>query len=207
MHLENEPALAGDLERGLGEVHWLAAAYDQSLRLRLSVCGITSYALTQAFHSVGVEAETIESSPMLRGEDDSKHVFVSVNTKAGRYIVDPTYSQYLDNVGLSPGYVIFGGEDLFPERKIAVFKFGDGNTLAEELADATLHFRAHRQEIDEYLGVYSMEHLNYNELVTQFNRIWNTDNFNNFVPSEPEVAQVGQQLARFIVPEHVKLVA
>ena len=207
VHLENEPALVDDLERGLGDVHWLAAAYDPSLRLRLPVCGITSYALTAAFRSIGVAAEAIESSPELSGDSDSKHVFVSVETDLGEYIVDPTYSQYLDAVGLSPGYVIFGGENLFPERKIAVFPVGEGYSLAENLASASVHFRKHRTEINEYLGVHSMEHMNHDELVAQFSKIWNPDNFNRFTPREPEVSEVGQRLARFILPEHIRLVA
>lgn len=207
MRLKNEMALADDLERGLGDVHWLAGAYDQSLRLRLPMCGITSVALTEAFRAVGVDAVAIESSPELTGENDAKHVFVSVDTENGTYIVDPTYSQYLDAVGLSPGYVIFGGEDLFPERKIAVFKFDDGDIIARDLADATAHFREQRQEIDEYLGVHSMETLSHDELIEQFSKIWNPENFDTFIPREPEVTQVGQRLAQFIVPAHVELVA
>ena len=208
MYLENEPALANDLERGLGQVRWTAVAYDASLRLRLPMCDITSIALTEAFRSAGYDADPIISSPKgFIAEPDSQHVFVSVDTEQGKYIVDPTYSQFLDKTGLSPGYVLFGGEDLYPERKIAVFKYDEGDQVATALADATMHFRDNREILDEHMGVYTMENMTHTEIAEEFNKIWNPANFDAFIPAEPEVREVGARLARFILPEHVKLVA
>ena len=208
MKLKHEQALANDLERGLGDIHWLAGVYDPSFRLRLPMCGITSVALTEAFRSAGVDAEAIISSPEdFVAEPDSQHVFVKVKTKSGEYIVDPTYSQFLDKVGLSPGYVIFGGKDLFPERKIAVFKYEDGYKIAQDLADAAVYFREHREETSEYMGTYTMDNVSDSELAKEFSKIWNPDNFDIFVPSESEVPEVGLRLAQFILPEHVQLVA
>lgn len=207
MDLRYEKELANDLERGLGDVHWMAAAYDKSLRLRVPVCGLTSTALVEAFRSAGVSAEPIISSPKdLITEPDSQHVFVRIETENGPYIVDPTYSQFLDKVGLSAGYVTFGGKNLYPERKIAVFKFDDGEKIAQDLATATLYFREHREELDEYMGTYAMDEMPFDELVNEFSKIWNPDYFDAFITCESETIKAGSRLAQYILPKHIEFV-
>ena len=210
MKFENEQGLVDDLERGIGEVHWNAFAWDASLRLRLPLCGMTSLALTEALRNEGFEAESVESTTNLSTEEGMEHVFTVVNAEEGRYIIDPTYSQFLDTIGLGTGYVTFGGEDLFPSRKIAVVPFEEGDVIAKQLADATQHFRIHRQPVQDHLlamSRYSMDDFTYDEVEREYSKIWNPDNFEPFIPRDGDTVKAGHRLAQFILPEHVKMIA
>jgi hypothetical protein len=207
MHLENEQALVDDLERGIGEMHWSAFAYPASVRLRLALCAETNLALDEAYRDIGVVAEPIESWPHFAVEPTSKHVFEVVTTEQGKFIVDPTYSQFLDMTGLSPEYVLFGGEDLYPKKKIAVFPYNDGEQIAQEMVDAVVAFREQRKDIYGYEGAYRMEDFTPDQLFAEYSKIWDPNNFEAYVPKEPETIAMAHRFAQFIVPEHVKLVA
>lgn len=205
--LANEAGLVTSLEHGLGEVHWLTIGYDSSLRLRLPVCGLTSLALANVMAENGIKASAVISSPDLSVDPAMKHVMVKAEVADQTVLIDPTYSQFLDFVGLSPGYVIFGGEDLFPAQKIATIRAEDGMDLAKHLASTAVYFRTQRQPIEEMeLSTNLMEDLTYDELVEQYYEIWNPDNFESFVSEEPETHEVAHRLAQFILPEHVGLV-
>lgn len=208
MKVSQETQLASQLEMGLGEYHWLAAAYDPSLRLRLSVCGMTTLALVNALQRDGFNAQAIISHPKIPSDTDMRHVFAQVEQHGETYIVDPTYSQFLDLAGLSPGYVVFGGEDAFPEKKIEVFKPEDRQRVAEVLARTAISFRMIRKPIDELqYATYPMEDYTYDEMVEEFSEIWNPMYFDPFVSNEPEMVKIVPKLASKITTEHIRLVA
>lgn len=208
MKLFNEPGLAHDLETGLGEFHWLAAAYNPSLRLRLPVCGLATLALVEAMRIDGVDAEAIISSPRIPADPDMRHVFARIRANGEERIVDPTYSQFLDMTGLSPGYVVHGGEDLFPAQKIEVFKAEDRSRIAVSLAETAVHFRTVRTPISELKrSLYRMNDHTYNEMVEEFSEIWNPDHFDAFVSEEEDLKKVVPKFARTISPAHTRLVA
>lgn len=97
---------------------------------------------------------------------------------------------------------------MFPTRKIAMVGRDDGQDIAEALARTIVYFRTQRQPIEELkLSSYPMEDLSYDELVEQFYEIWNPDNFELFQSEEVETLDAADRLARYILPEHVQLVA
>jgi len=210
MKFENEQGLVDDLERGIGEVHWNAFAWDSSLRLRLPLCGMVSLALTEALQKEGFDAECVESTTDLSTELEMKHVLTVLNTGDQRYIVDATYTQFLDTVGLCTGYVIFGGEDLYPTQKIAVIPYDGGDKIANDLANATLHFRKYRQPVEDpilALATFSMDDFSFDEVEREYRKIWNPDNFDVFIPEREDDVKAGHRLAEFILPAHVKMIA
>lgn len=210
MRLENEKGLADDLERGIGEVHWNAFTWDSSLRLRLPLCGITSLALTEALQGQGYDARSVESTSDFGIEPGMKHVFTVLNNDGQQYIIDPTFSQFLDTVGLGTGYVTYGGEDLFPSRKIAIEPYEKGYEIAKSLARAATFFRMNRQPTKDFylsLATYPMEDFTHDEVEDEYRKIWNPDNFDVFIPECEDDVKAGHQIAKFILPEHVKMIA
>ncbi len=208
MKLINEPGLACDLEAGLGEFHWLPAAFEPSLRLRLPVCGLSSLALVKAMQENGIDAEAMISAPNIPSHPDLLHVFVNVNVNSETYIIDPTYSQFLDMTGLSPGYVVFGGEDLFPARRIEVFRSDDRQRVATELAQTAVNFRRIGVPIAELKhSLYPMIDHTFDEMTEEYSEIWNPDYFDTFVTDEPDMKKLVPKVASMISPEHARLVA
>lgn len=208
MRLHDEPGLARDLETGLGEFHWLAAAYPPSLRLRLTVCGLSTLALVEAMRLNGMDAEPIISTPNIPSDPGASHVFARLSIGNEAYLIDPTYSQFLDMTGLSPGYVVFGGEDLFPSQKVEVFKEEERHRIAAILAQAAVHFRMVRVPLSELQNsTYRMNEHTYDEMIEEFSEIWNPDHFDTFESSEAEMKAIIPRFAQMILPEHVRLVA
>lgn len=208
MKLFNEPGLARDLETGLGEFHWLAAAYEPSLRLRLTVCGLSTLALVEAMRMDGMDAEAIISTPNIPADPGAHHVFARLTVDNEAYLIDPTYSQFLDMTGLSPGYVVFGGEDLFPAQKIEIFKAEDRHRIAAILAQTAVNFRMARVPIPELQdSTYRMNEHTYDEMVEEFSEIWNPEHFDTFESNEDETKVIVPKFARMISPAHTRLVA
>ena len=63
MKLVETEQLAGDLEKGLGEVHWAMKGIYPWLRLRTSVCAVTSLAVSQGLRQQGYDVELVAFTP------------------------------------------------------------------------------------------------------------------------------------------------
>lgn len=206
MELANKEHAVMQLERGLGEVHWIAAGFDPSLRLRMALCGITSVALAEKFVENDYDVELIISSPAVPHAPEAQHVMPLVRHQGRNLIVDATYSQFMEYSGLTPGYVTFGGRDMYPREKIRVMMQGESDKVATDLYIASRYFLEHRQpmpEIDWKRNAF--DNVSENDQKKTWASIWNEENFDTFIPDE-QTLEAGRKLAKFITAEHVRLV-
>jgi len=204
--VETEP-LAQDLEKGLGEVHWLMKSIYPWLRLRMSVCAITSIAVSERLREQGHDVELFVSQPKLDIDPTMRHVIPVVHQDGTDTVIDSTYSQFLEYAGLHSGYVMLGGKDSYPTEKIAAFELGRSEEIVTRLSLVSRQVMDHYEPIDDIpYPVIEFTHLNDEEIEANLAEIWNPNNFSEFIPTD-ETAQVGKKLASFILPQHVNLVA
>ncbi|MGH7218091.1 MAG: hypothetical protein ACREGE_01420 [Candidatus Microsaccharimonas sp.] len=206
MELANKDRVAADLEQGLGEIHWIARGFHSSLRLRMAVCGLTSIALAEKFAENNYDVELVVSSPNIPGDPETQHVLPVVRHKGQDVLVDATYSQFMEYVGLTPGYVVFGGEDLYPKDKIRIIGEGESDAVATELRTASQYFLKNRQPIPEIDWKGSVfDGVSEEDQEALLRTIWNENNFDTFTPDK-QTLEAGRKLAKFITTEHVRLV-
>ncbi|HJM04690.1 MAG TPA: hypothetical protein QF549_03625 [Candidatus Saccharimonadaceae bacterium] len=207
MRFANERGLAASLEAALGNHHPLASAFDASLRLRMGMCGSVSVAVADALRRTGIYAETVHSKPMSAFDPDYEHVMVRATYEGDSWLIDPTYSQFLRDVGLSAGYVFHGGQDLFPEMKVAVVRSGEGHHVAARLADAAEDFRRQREPIEALAHApYALRESSHSDLFEAWEPFWNPVHFERHTFDDDNVMIEGLKMGRYIVPHHIQLV-
>ena len=205
MILTGAEQLASSLEQGLGESSWLIERMPSTLRLRDSVCGVTSVAVAAYFQNQGHSVELRLSKPHLSIDPRMQHVVAAVETDNGVQVIDPTYSQFLEYVGLVPGYVEFGGEDLYPETKIFMYPDGQHDDIAAYIALASEEFLSNREEIPEHsLRIGKLANTSLRHRFNTYRRIWDPVNFSRFNPNE-EVDYYGHKIAKLIPPDEVRI--
>lgn len=206
MELENTDGVVASLERGLGEVHWIAKGFYPSLRLRMALCGITSVALAEKFTENEYDVELVISNPGIPNSKGMQHVMPLVRHGGRDVLVDATYSQFMEYVGLTPGYIIFGGEDLYPKEKIRIIERGDDVAVATDLYNASRNFLENRESIAEVNWKRNVfDDVSEEEQKVLWSTIWKEENFDVFAPDE-ETMDAGRKLAQFLTAEHVRLV-
>lgn len=209
MKLIEADQLAEGIEKGLGETHRLFNGYYPKLRLRMESGGeVASLAIAQHLREQGYDIDLVVSSPNLSVDPDMHHVFPIVNDGGSGTIIDSGYSQFLEYAGLTAGYVMLGGKDLFPNPKIESFAIGNTASIVDRLTLISQYVLDHRdKDVDEQLlGTPEFEGMPEEEMSAEFSEIWNPDYFDVYDPPEYMV-EAGKKLARFIVPQRVKLVA
>jgi len=206
MKLTHAEALAADIEHGLGEVDWMSRSLPSRLRLSQNICGIVSIALSEQLRQQGYDVELVLSVPEIKADPLMQHVVPVVHHEGIDTIIDATYTQFLEFAGLHPGYVMFGGEDSYPDGKIVTFEVGSSEDVVTQLTTLSRQVMNNYKLIPEVYPSMEFKHFNNNEIAAQLTQIWNPDNFTEFTP-RVETTQVGQKLASFILPEHVHLVA
>lgn len=207
MRLARPEALAKDIERGLGEVSFIARSQARGLRMRDSYCGLVSVAIVESLRQEGQSVELVLSSPNLSVDPDMTHIMPVVSLGNERTIIDGTYSQFLSYAGLIPGYVKFGGQNKFPAEKIAVFPVGGHQPVVDLLADTARSFVDSREEIAElsWKKSWPFDALSRDEIAAILTRIWDPENFTSFEPDE-KALEVGRKMARHILPQHAELI-
>ncbi len=207
MKLVETAQLAGDLEKGLGEVHWAMKGIYPWLRLRTSVGAVTSLAVSQILREQGYNVELVVSQPELFIDPEMQHVIPVVHENGVDTIIDSTYSQFLEYAGLYFGYVMFGGKNDYPEEKITSFEVGEAQKVVTRLSLLARYVMDHYEPVDE-MPFPRIEFLGFTDeqIEATLAAIWNPDNFVEFTPSN-DTLEASKKLAEFIVPEHIKLVA
>ncbi len=208
MKLQHPDLLANDLEAGLGEIHPFMQSVEASLRLRMEgACGINSIAVAERLTQLGYEVDLVISEPRIDVAPDMQHVLAIVHGTQTETTIDTSYSQFLQYAGLSSGYVAFGGKDYFPEQKIVTFETGDSSGLVHTMAQRALYFMNVREDITE-LQHHTPEFasLNLEEISAVYASIWDPAYYDVFQPTKGTI-EAGKRLARYIVPEHVRLIA
>jgi len=207
MKLVETKKFARDLEIGLGEVYQETNAFPAKLRLAMGVCGVVSVAIAEHLEQRGFDAQAIISKPELDVDPSRQHVFVMVDGDE-RTILDATYFELLDLAGLSPAYAFQSRRDVFPQQKIATFTLGQEQPFIDGLTVTARTF------MENYVAVKRMPWMRLGEfngmtdaqIAARFGEVWNPANFSRFAPSEGTAA-VGKELANYIDPRHVQLVA
>ncbi len=196
-------ALEGAILRVTEEHRLVKKAVKKSMQLRAPNCGIASLATAEYLHMIGKDSQLLISRPHLNIDPHMAHVMVLSEGK----IVDTTFSQFFNYVGLNENYVEQVGVDEFPDRKIAVFSEGNGFELASWVTKAALHFQRTRQKQADAL------HYRYNiprhaplatappaELQSTYAAIWRTSNISSY--RHGRVSHIiGKQAAEYIAKE------
>jgi len=205
--VETEP-LAEDLEKGLGEVHYLLSAFNPPYRLSMGVCGIVCVALSEVLSQADIEHRLVESTPELDPESDEAHSFIVIEGEEEGTILDATYTSLYRPAGLTAGYLSMSGRGrLFPKEKIVTLPVGGHETFAKYMGLQARYFMDHYVPIDEVpQRRIAFKGMDEEQIAEAYNRVWDPENFSEYAPSE-ETVKAGRRLAKFIVPEHVKLVA
>ena len=206
MKLAHPEALTNDLEKGLGEVDWFSESLPTALRLRQSVCGIVSIALSEQLRQQGYDVQLVLSNPEIKADPRMQHVVPIVHHEGVDTIIDATYTQFLELSGLHPGYIMFGGEDSYPDEKIATFEVGNSVDVVTQLTKLSRQVMDNYRHIPKVYPTMEFKHFNNEEIAGQLTQIWNPENFIEYSPTSATQV-VGEKLAKFITPQHVNLVA
>ena len=208
MKLVETASLATDLEKGLGETHWLFKSFNPALRLRMEgVCGVASLAITEHLRQQGHEVDIVMSHPNLPIDPHMRHVFAIVRDGGDGTIIDSSYTQFLGYAGLTPGYVMFGGEDRYPGSKIESFGVGEEREVVDRLTLIARHVIDHRLNSKaSHFEQPEFQDMSDEGIYDTLSEIWNPSNFEVYEPSD-ELLAGGKKLASFILPEHINLVA
>lgn len=154
----SRPSEAGELDNIIAHVtqplekalmqEGIRAGLGEDLQLRYSYCGVATAAL-QCFllerHHIDTERMVTqpEIAPRLINQRRMAHVVLQYEGVT----IDPTYSQFMSYVGLSPTVVLQNEtlRGLYPPRKIATFNTQKSDEFADTFADI-----AHT--VDEVMG-------------------------------------------------------
>lgn len=196
--------LSEGLEKGIEQVDGIVAV-DREFRLRMSYCGVASYAIAGYFSSEGYETRLVESNPRLAFEKQLRHVMVEVEADKDKIIVDGTYSQFLEFVGLTPGYVVYSGQDEYPEEKIAVFDKGNGQELADRITSLATHFQKVNIHPDAGYGIRlghgPLESASVDRLRHTYEAVWDSHNFRDYRPSN--AVKLAGQAIQSVLTDHM----
>lgn len=208
MLIERPERLAENLENGLGEIHWLLKGLYPNLRLRTDgVCGVSSIALNEHLEAQGYDTEMVISEPKLDVEPGMRHVMNIVYVDGSEYLIDTSYSQHLSYAGQTPGYVMFGGRNVFPESKIEVISNGQSEMLVEKMTHRALEALDIYEPIED-LGPRVPEFmiLDEDEIRATYAAIWDPAYFDQYRPTDATL-NAGKKLSTFILDENVRLIA
>lgn len=158
--------------------------------LRLPFCGVMSTAVKIYLDQKGLDSELVSCSQT--GSDSrfmqDEHVFVAIKNESSENptIVDPTYSQFLNDAGLGIEYQSFTRDEIYPKDKVEVFSLQDRQLVAGKMADCAIRFRECDKPsiLDDTRPIDGMADLSKEQIAEQFASIWNPDNFHPFSPDQ-----------------------
>ncbi len=196
MRLENPELLASSLEDALGEYHWVSKNTDPHMRLRdVGVCGLVSAAIAE-----NIDGATLKlSRPKITRDPTMRHLVASVPHEGEDVIIDASYTQFLVYAGLTPGYIVYGGADTFPEQKIATFKLGEHHETVLQLArHARIAIDTYERPADKYYNPNGGIFKQYSDeaIIHEYNKIWLPSNLEDFSVPTGETAKVRAIAAR-----------
>jgi len=144
---EVEVPLGQALRDTLGVTEWL----DAELQLTYSVCGVATAAMQRYLENQGIvtnrlkhDFTAITSGARIEGS----HVVLETDDKR---VIDPTYSQYFELVGLSSQLAQQFGDmrSLLPDERVAMFPTSAHKQFATDIARRAL---AIRPEVEDALA-------------------------------------------------------
>ena len=124
----------------------------ESLQLRDTVCGFATGALQKYLDEVhGIHTDRLLTTPDEAPRGLSSRRLTHVVLRHNDHIIDPTYGQFMQFVGLDPRTAAdHGHEDLYPEPKIAVYDVDEWRAFADSMAEHAYH-------LDQFAGIKKPE--------------------------------------------------
>ncbi len=182
--------LADRLETGISDIGGRACLYAPEYRLRVPICGLASTALHYSLEEAGVASQLRINRPEFEFDPELAHVYIEI-TDEEPTIVDPTYSQVMHYVGLTPHYDRRLSHSAYPEEKIAVFPVSKREELAAGLGASMLAFRTAHPDARIPSGI-SMPELPISAEV--LGKLWDPAYAEVYVP-DPDMSQFARELS------------
>jgi len=179
--------LANGLEKGIAHTNTFFCELPTHQRLRLTPCGLISTAIQQYLVAEGVDCALKISQPNLTLYPDLQHVFPVINPDSqDPTVIDASYSQFFEFVGLHTAYEVFSGTDAFPPEKVISFRFSEAELAADWLTLVAMRFRhinKHPKNSNGYDVTYCQpQNVTRQQLNQSYATIWNPDNTEPWSP-------------------------
>ncbi|HUD03415.1 MAG TPA: hypothetical protein VMR51_01385 [Patescibacteria group bacterium] len=142
LSIDNE-RLAVNLEKGIGYVdkRFGAIGWPEKYRLRVPYCGLTSVATHEYFKSLRVPSTVLYGKIDTGVGEEIEHCVNQIDLDGNRYVIDCTYSQFLNLAGLIPGHAMLIGNEVYPDARVEVFYPEESHNVADKLAKAAFKFQ------------------------------------------------------------------
>ncbi len=180
--------------------HVLYGGFSDDMRLRIPACGAASSVLSHLLernHGIKTQRQlAVLGELCVFGDEPIRHVLLhEPNTGT---VIDPTYSQFLNQVGVTP-YIAREYPQLatlFPEAEVAVVPSGDEASFGQRYAQHALASRARVMSELYGLGVHFMEpdgkllHASDDEITASYARVWMPERYRVHHQTDDETCQV-----------------
>ena len=182
--------LSYGLERGIGKVDPIFKAVPEKYRLRTTVCGLASAAISDYSRREGIPSRLVISQPLLEFDRSMRHVFplLGESNDPSPTAIDATYSQFFSYAGLHWTYEKYSGTTEFPPEKIMVFKLAQRALVAKWMAEKAAAFQKRNAypydpQLDRTLGRGPLATADKKAVQSAYSRIWDPDNIRAWQPS------------------------
>jgi hypothetical protein len=165
-------------------------------------------ALAEHLNDRGVSTSLQLSTPALEFDEGLKHVVPVIEADDDPLVIDASYSQFLDFVGLDHYYETFTGQQHFPETEVISFRFSERDIITGWLADVAASFQSVNTmpefEDGMRLGRGPLVSADRQTLQQTYDRIWNPANFSAWKPGASTL-NAGRSVAGYIDPRAIEI--
>ena len=168
--------------------------------LRMVSCGLVTSAIGAYLRQNDIPHQLLLSDPQLSIDPGMRHTFPLVGKQGEGEVVDASYSQFFQYVGMSVMHEKRMGIPLFPQKKVLHFPLRQREEAVDWVALWAVGFRDIKQhtEIDwDDPVIGPLENASRTAIFATISEIWNPEYFEPFSPSE-RVVQDGEIVARHI---------
>lgn len=171
----------------------------QETVLRYSICGLASVALQEYLHAHGVTSElhlqTVTHSS-ITAANTLQHVFLVTEDVGHPYVIDPTFTQVLNLVGLTPYYEKLRASTFFPPHKIACFEVGQPHDSINLLGTVASHFIQQAPPVTDRFGrTIGAPDVSLQDFIEILRALWDIHSSIPYEPS-PETTTAAQAIVR-----------
>jgi hypothetical protein len=198
--------LAWELEEGIdaGGYAWL---YPREYILRNPVCGLTSASIARHLNDREVPTMLVKARVRLPKLDTEHALPLIVDHEP--HAIDACATQFLDIVGLSWGYAVKNGEDVYPADKIFDFKLSRIDEIIDWLTNTADQFRDREPKLTfkilgRTIGEGPMSVKPKSEIRDAYSSIYNPSIFREHVPS-PAGQSAAMAIAKYITAESIQI--
>ena len=189
--------LAFGLERGILDSSTMYRHAPQDAILRIAPCGLVSAAISRYLTHEDISHTLMISRPELSCDPKMQHVFPVVGEGQ---IIDASYSQFFDYVGITVAYEVASQKRFYPIEKVIDFPFSERETIAEWMAGIACRFARENGCIEQgwrTVGNGPLRKVIKTAIQATYSSIWNPSSCDVWLP--PDYAEHdGEDIARHI---------